>query len=426
MEAVAEFAATGGPVLGICNGFQVLCEAGLLPGALLLNRGLRFICRQLELIAERTDSPFDGGASTPASALSIPVKHGEGRYFAPGEDARRRSRRTGRSPTATRRGRTPTARRATSPGSATRTATCSGLMPHPEHAVDPLTGSTDGAARLRSARAGFAADRSARTPRARPHRLRVRADRREARARAQRRSSWRCSACSGPSTAPTSTRASCCGRLPTEGARVVMGPGENAGAVDVGDGYAVAFKVESHNHPSAVEPFQGAATGVGGILRDVFALGARPIAILDSLRFGELDSERSRFLLDGAVRGIGHYGNSIGVANGRRRDLLRGALRAQLPGQRDVRRHRQDRGHGARRRGRGRQRGGADGRLDRARRDRRRLGARLRRARRGRRRRSARRCRSATPSRSRSCSSAAWSCSRRGCWSHCRTSAPPG
>ncbi len=103
-------------------------------------------------------------------------------------------------------------------------------------------------------------------------------------------------------------------RLPSKGERVVMGPGENAGAVDVGNGYAVAFKVESHNHPSAVEPFQGAATGVGGILRDVFALGARPIAILDSLRFGELDSERSRFLLDGAVRGIGHYGNSIGVA----------------------------------------------------------------------------------------------------------------
>ena len=103
-------------------------------------------------------------------------------------------------------------------------------------------------------------------------------------------------------------------RLPTEGERVVMGPGENAGAVAVGDGYAVAFKVESHNHPSAVEPFQGAATGVGGILRDVFAIGARPIAILDSLRFGELDSVRSRHLLDGAVRGIGHYGNSMGVA----------------------------------------------------------------------------------------------------------------
>ena len=102
-------------------------------------------------------------------------------------------------------------------------------------------------------------------------------------------------------------------RLPTEGPRVLMGPGENAGAVSIGDGWAVAFKVESHNHPSAVEPFQGAATGVGGILRDVFALGARPIAVLDSLRFGELDSERSRYLFEHVVAGIGHYGNSIGV-----------------------------------------------------------------------------------------------------------------
>ena len=102
-------------------------------------------------------------------------------------------------------------------------------------------------------------------------------------------------------------------RLPTEGERVLMGPGENAGAVSVGEGWAVAFKVESHNHPSAIEPFQGAATGVGGILRDVFALGARPIAVLDSLRFGELDSERSRYLFDRVVAGIGHYGNSIGV-----------------------------------------------------------------------------------------------------------------
>ncbi len=103
--------------------------------------------------------------------------------------------------------------------------------------------------------------------------------------------------------------------LPTEGPRVVMGPGENAGAVDVGGGMACAFKVESHNHPSAVEPFQGAATGVGGILRDVFAVGARPIAVLDSLRFGEPgESARSRYLLEHAVAGIGHYGNSIGVA----------------------------------------------------------------------------------------------------------------
>jgi phosphoribosylformylglycinamidine synthase len=101
--------------------------------------------------------------------------------------------------------------------------------------------------------------------------------------------------------------------LPTEGEHVALGPGENAGAVTLGGDLVCAFKVESHNHPSAVEPFQGAATGVGGILRDIFATGARPIAVLDSLRFGEPDGQRVDYLLDGAVSGIGHYGNSIGV-----------------------------------------------------------------------------------------------------------------
>jgi phosphoribosylformylglycinamidine synthase II len=99
-------------------------------------------------------------------------------------------------------------------------------------------------------------------------------------------------------------------RLPSQGARVLQGPGENAGVIDVGDGVAVAFKVESHNHPSAVEPFQGAATGIGGILRDVVAMGARPIALLDGLRFGAPGWHFRR-----AVAGIGHYGNCVGVAN---------------------------------------------------------------------------------------------------------------
>jgi phosphoribosylformylglycinamidine synthase II len=103
-------------------------------------------------------------------------------------------------------------------------------------------------------------------------------------------------------------------KLPTEGERVLMGPGENAGAIDAGDGLAVVFKVESHNHPSAVEPFQGAATGVGGILRDVFAIGARPVAVLDSLRFGDPDTRRTRYLVERVVAGISSYGNSVGVA----------------------------------------------------------------------------------------------------------------
>jgi phosphoribosylformylglycinamidine synthase II len=111
-------------------------------------------------------------------------------------------------------------------------------------------------------------------------------------------------------------------RLPTRGKLVVQGPGENAGVVDIGDGLVAAFKIESHNHPSYVEPFQGATTGVGGILRDIFTMGARPVAILDSLRFGEItpgkftsseDAAKNRRILDGVIRGIGNYGNSFGV-----------------------------------------------------------------------------------------------------------------
>ncbi|MBC7342111.1 MAG: phosphoribosylformylglycinamidine synthase subunit PurL [Clostridia bacterium] len=101
--------------------------------------------------------------------------------------------------------------------------------------------------------------------------------------------------------------------FPTQGPRVIQGPGENAGVVDIGDGQAVVFKMESHNHPSAIEPFQGAATGVGGIVRDIFAMGARPIAVLDPLRFGSLDNPRVRYLFGGVVSGIGSYGNCLGI-----------------------------------------------------------------------------------------------------------------
>src|SRR5690606_28335921 len=102
-------------------------------------------------------------------------------------------------------------------------------------------------------------------------------------------------------------------RLPSEGEHVLVGPGENAGVLDVGDGIAAAIRIESHNHPSAIEPYQGAATGVGGILRDIFTMGARPIAIMDPLRFGPLDDARSRWIAEGVVSGISGYGNSVGV-----------------------------------------------------------------------------------------------------------------
>ena len=103
------------------------------------------------------------------------------------------------------------------------------------------------------------------------------------------------------------------GLLPTQAPWVIQGPGENAGVIDVGAGYALAFKIESHNHPSAVEPYQGAATGIGGILRDVFTMGARPVATLNSLHFGDLDRPRVRYLFSGVVKGIGDYGNCVGI-----------------------------------------------------------------------------------------------------------------
>ncbi|WP_350343286.1 phosphoribosylformylglycinamidine synthase subunit PurL [Proteinivorax tanatarense] len=103
--------------------------------------------------------------------------------------------------------------------------------------------------------------------------------------------------------------------FPTKGEKVVQGPGENAGIIDIGDNKGLAFKIESHNHPSAVEPFQGAATGVGGIVRDIFSMGARPVAILNSLRFGNINSARTQYLIEGVVSGISHYGNCLGIAN---------------------------------------------------------------------------------------------------------------
>ncbi|MGB2843821.1 MAG: AIR synthase related protein, partial [Candidatus Aminicenantaceae bacterium] len=101
-------------------------------------------------------------------------------------------------------------------------------------------------------------------------------------------------------------------KLPTQGENVIQGPGENAGIIDIGDGLAAVFKIESHNHPSFIEPYQGAATGIGGILRDIFTMGARPIALMDSLRFGHLSKPKNKSVMEGVVSGIAGYGNSIG------------------------------------------------------------------------------------------------------------------
>ena len=216
------------------------------------------------------------------------------------------------------------------------------------------------------------------------------------------------------------------GRFPTEAPWVLVGPGEGAGVVDIGDGLAVAVRIESHNHPSAVEPYQGAATGVGGIIRDIFSMGARPIALMDPLRFGSLDDARTRYLFEGVVSGISGYGNSVGVPTVggeavfddtyRDNPLVNVLCLGILP----------DGTARARARRRRRQPRGAARLVDRPRRHRRRERARVGRLRGGRARRSARRCRSATRSRRSGSSRRASSCSTAGSRSACRTSARPG
>ncbi len=189
--------------------------------------------------------------------------------------------------------------------------------------------------------------------------------------------------------------------LPTEGSAVLVGPGQDAGAVDVGDGVAVVFKMESHSHPSAIEPYQGAATGVGGIVRDIISMGARPVALLDPLMFGPLTDARNRWLLGGVVAGIGGYGNCIGVPDRGWRDPLRRTALREPERERDVR------GAGAGRRiddvdlARGARRlvHGPVRRVDRPRRDRRRVRAGQRDPGGGRGGVAARACRSATRSR---------------------------
>jgi len=155
MEAVASFAREGGPVLGICNGFQVLCEAGLLPGALLVNEGIRFVCRQVEIVVESDASPFTAGLA-PGDRLSIPVKHGEGRFFAPDDLL---DEIEGRGQVALRYapGQNPNGSAREIAGVTNEAGNVLGLMPHPEHAVDELTGSRDGRRLFEAVAAGVGA-----------------------------------------------------------------------------------------------------------------------------------------------------------------------------------------------------------------------------------------------------------------------------
>ena len=209
------------------------------------------------------------------------------------------------------------------------------------------------------------------------------------------------------STAPTS-RPRCTWRYFGETttaemrAKMLAGIGENAGVVDIGDGWAVTFKVESHNHPSYVEPYQGAATGVGGIVRDILAMGARPVAVMDQLRFGPADAPDTQRVVPGVVAGVGGYGNCLGLPNIGGEVVFDAVLRRQPAGQRRVHRRAAGRGPAHRARLRRRQQGHPVRLADRAGRHRRRVGAGRRHVRRRRDRRAAARscraCRSATRS----------------------------
>ena len=272
---------------------------------------LRFVCRQVELVAGEAASPFLAGIEA-GERLSIPVKHGEGRYYAPPEVLERIEAdgqvafrdAPGQNPNGSARRHRPRPQRGRQ-------------RPRPDAPPRARGRRDDGVDRwfesIFRRRRGPPHDREVAKHRElgltdSEYELIVEKLGREPNdvELAMFSPLWSEHCAYKHSRKLLRT-------LPTEGQRVRHGPGRERRRRRYRRWLAVAFKVESHNHPSAVEPFQGAATGVGGILRDVFALGARPIAILDSLRFGELDSERSRYLFDGVVRGIGHYGNSIGM-----------------------------------------------------------------------------------------------------------------
>ena len=328
-------ARAGLPVLGICNGFQILCEAHLLPGALTRNAGLRFIDRVVRVRIEDTRTPWTAGYAQDQE-IELVLKSGEGAYVA---DPATLARLTSAGQVVARyAGGNPNGSVGDIAGVRNEAGNVVGLMPHPEHAIDALTGpGTDGLGfftsvlrrwrRRRHREPVTRADtvsRAAATPgQPQPYAelgltsCGVRADRRAAGPPADRRGAGHLlghveralllQVVQGP---PAPVR----GSAPPSPA-LLAGIGQNAGVVDIGQGYAVTFKVESHNHPSYVEPFQGAATGVGGIVRDILAMGARPVAVMDSLRFGPADAPDTHRVLPGVVAGISFYGNCLGLPN---------------------------------------------------------------------------------------------------------------
>jgi phosphoribosylformylglycinamidine synthase len=227
MKEVIKKALNGTPVLGICNGFQILTECELLPGILMRNKNMNFICKYTFLISKYENNWIN--KSHINKVISMPVAHHDGNYYA-NKDVIEKLNKDNR----------------------IAYQYCSDI------GVGIFSAMWNEHCSYKSSKYWLK-------------------------------------------------------KLPTSGDRVVQGPGENAGVIDIDDGDVAVFKMESHNHPSFIEPYQGAATGVGGILRDVFTMGARPVANLNALRFGEIDHPKTKHLLSGVVEGIGGYGNCIGI-----------------------------------------------------------------------------------------------------------------
>ena len=292
------------------------------------NANLRFICRDVYLRVERSDTPFTRGYNA-GQVIRVPVAHGEGNYIADGETIARLE------------GEGRVLFRYCSPdgmidpnwnhngainaiaGIVNERGNVLGMMPHPENHVEAALGVTDGrglfAGLARGAGAGgysVISNEPAITPElVAEHGLKPDEYKRMLDLIGREPSLTELGIFSAMWNEHCSYKSSKVHlrTLPTKGPHVIQGPGENAGVIDIGDGLACVFKMESHNHPSYIEPYQGAATGVGGILRDVFTMGARPIACLNALSFGDPKHPKTRHLVSGVVAGIGGYGNSFGV-----------------------------------------------------------------------------------------------------------------
>ncbi len=324
-----DFVAQGGLVLGICNGFQILIEGGLLPGALCVNDPPGFVHRFDEIVvtSAAARSPWFVEQKV-GTRLRWPIAHGQGRYVHCDAPANFLDR-------------VPLLYRQNPNGSLLNTAALLdetgrvlGVMPHPERAIDSLLGSTDGLPLFQAAYRYCIAQAALAH---RPAVVAMANCRLQVFLPAVDLQAIEAALLRKPNLAEQAVFAGmwsehCSYRstrhllktLPQSGSALLAGPGAHAGVVQVGDGWAVAFKIESHNHPSAIEPYEGAATGVGGILRDIVAAGARPCALLDSLCFGgapdPIDPINGEFrperrLVDGIIAGIAGYGNSIGIPN---------------------------------------------------------------------------------------------------------------